>query len=46
MYRIYRELEQNLRIRPRKRLVREKPEKRAVPEAIKQCWRWSSYTIN
>lgn len=38
VYRIYRELELNLRIKPRKRIVREKPEALAVPEAINQCW--------
>lgn len=38
VYRIYRTLELNLRIKPRKRLVREKPEPLAVPEAINQCW--------
>ena len=32
VYRIYRELELNLRIKPRKRLKREKPEELAVPE--------------
>ena len=32
--RIYRELELNLRIKPKKRLVREKPEPLAVPEAL------------
>ena len=32
VYQIYRELEINLRIKPRKRLVREKPEPLAVPE--------------
>ena len=32
VYRIYRELELNLRIKPRKRLVREKPESLAVPQ--------------
>jgi putative transposase len=37
-YRIYRELELNLRIKPRKRLVREKPEPLAVPESINQVW--------
>ncbi len=31
VYRIYRELELNLRIKPRKRLVREKPQPLAVP---------------
>jgi hypothetical protein len=37
VYRIYRELELNLRIKPRKRIVREKPEPLAlaVPEAIR-----------
>jgi putative transposase len=38
VYRIYRELELNLRIKPRKRLVREKPKPLAVPVAINQCW--------
>ena len=38
MYRIYRELELNLRIKPRKRLVREKPQPLAVPTAINQVW--------
>src|SRR5690606_4335094 len=38
VYRIYRELELNLRIKPKKRLVREKPEPLAVPEAINQLW--------
>lgn len=38
VYRIYRELELNLRIKPRKRLKREKPEPLAVPEAINQVW--------
>ena len=32
VYRIYRELELNLRIKPRKRLVRERPEPLTVPE--------------
>ncbi len=32
VYRIYRELELNLRIKPKKRLVREKPEPLAVPD--------------
>ena len=36
VYRIYRELELNLRIKPRKRLTREKPEPLAVPEAINE----------
>ncbi len=38
VYRIYRELELNLRIRPRKRLKRDKPDALAVPEAINECW--------
>lgn len=33
VYRIYRELELNMRIKPRKRLQREEPEPLAVPEA-------------
>jgi len=38
VYRIYRELELNLRIKPRKRLVREKPQPLAVPATINQVW--------
>ena len=38
VYRIYRALELNLRIKPKKRLVREKPEPLAVPETINDCW--------
>ena len=38
VYRIYRELELNLRIKPKKRLVREKPEPLAVPEMINDSW--------
>jgi len=38
VYRIYRELELNLRIKPKKRLVREKPKPLAVPEVINDCW--------
>ena len=38
VYRIYRELELNLRIRPRKRLIRAKPEALAVPNGINQTW--------
>lgn len=36
--RIYRELELNLRIKPKKRLVREKPEPLAVPHAPNVTW--------
>ena len=38
VYRIYMELELNLRIKPRKRLVREKPEALTVPQGINQVW--------
>lgn len=38
VYRIYRELELNLRIKPRKRLVREKPDKLAVPQHPNDTW--------
>lgn len=38
VYRIYKELELNLRIKPRKRLVRENPEALTVPEGINQVW--------
>ncbi len=38
VYRIYRELELNLRIKPHKRLVREKPVPLAVPEGINDTW--------
>src|SRR5690606_4486873 len=38
VYPIYRELELNLRIKPKRRLVREKPEPLAVPDSINACW--------
>lgn len=38
VYRIYRELELNLRIKPRKCLVREHPEPLAVPEHPNRTW--------
>ena len=38
VYRAYKELELNLRIKPRKRLIREKPEALTVPLAINQVW--------
>ena len=38
VYRIYKELELNLRIKPRKRLIREVPEALNVPEDINQIW--------
>ena len=38
VYRIYRALELKLRIRPKKRMVREKPEALAVPRALNEVW--------
>ena len=38
VYRIYRELELNLRIKPKRRLVREKPEALAVPRQVNAMW--------
>ena len=38
VYRIYRELELNLRIKPRRRIKREKPEELAVPDAANMVW--------
>ena len=38
VYRIYRELELNLRIKPRKRLVRQAPESLTVPSQVNQVW--------
>jgi putative transposase len=38
VYRIYRELELNLRIKPKRRLVRETPQPLAVPKAINTMW--------
>lgn len=38
VYRIYRELELNMRIKPGKRLQREKPEPLAVPESPNEVW--------
>jgi len=38
VYRIYKELELNLRIKPKKRLVRSKPDKLSVPANINQVW--------
>ncbi len=38
VYRIYKELSLNLRIKPKKRLIREKPEKLVVPKAINEVW--------
>lgn len=38
VYRLYRELELHLRIKPKKRIVREKPRPLAEPQAINECW--------
>lgn len=38
VYRIYCDLELNLRIKPKKRIVREKPEPLAVPDIINHTW--------
>ena len=38
VYRIYRELELNLRIKPRRRLKRDKPDALAVPDAPNMVW--------
>lgn len=38
VYRIYRELELNLRIKPRRRIKRDKPEALSVPTTVNQVW--------
>jgi putative transposase len=38
VYRIYRELELNLRVKPKKRLVREEPQPLSVPAGINEVW--------
>ena len=38
VYRIYRELELNLRIKPKRRIKRDKPDALSVPMAINQTW--------
>ncbi|KFX10030.1 transposase, partial [Pectobacterium parvum] len=38
VYRIYCELSLNMRIKPKKRLKRDKPEPLAVPENRNECW--------
>ena len=38
VYRIYRELELNLRIKPKKRLAREVPQPLSVPAGINEVW--------
>lgn len=38
VYRIYRELELNLRIKPKKRIKRDKPEQLSVPTVMNEIW--------
>jgi len=38
VYRIYRELELNMRIKPKRRIIREVPDTLAVPQTINECW--------
>lgn len=38
VYRIYRDLELNLRIKPKKRIVRDKPDPLTVPDSINESW--------
>ena len=38
VYRIYRELELNLRIKPRRRIKRDRPDALSVPRSINQVW--------
>ncbi len=38
VYRIYRELELNLRIKPRKRIKRDRPDELSVPASMNQVW--------
>jgi len=38
VYRIYRELELNLRTKPRRRIKRDKPQALSVPLSISQTW--------
>ena len=42
VYRIYRELELNLRIKPKKLMVREKPATLIVPASLNQVWSMTS----
>ena len=43
IYRIYWDLELNLRIKPRKRLVRERPETLAIPDTPNKTWSMDFY---
>lgn len=38
VYRIYKELELNMRIKPKRRIIREVSETLAVPHTINECW--------
>lgn len=38
VYRIYRDLELNMRIKPKRRLLRDKPDTLAVPVGTNECW--------
>lgn len=38
VYRIYRELELNLRIKPKRRIKRDKPDALSVPQTVNQVW--------
>jgi len=38
VYRIYRELELNLRIKPRRRIKRDRPDELSVPTSVNQVW--------
>ena len=46
IYRIYKALELNLRIKPRKRLVRDKPDALVVPLSANQVWSMDLCMIN
>ena len=46
VYRIYKELELNLRIKPNKRIKREQPETLAVPTAKNESWSMTLCMIN
>ena len=43
IYRVYKALELSLRIKPRKRLIREKPQALKVPHEINQVWSMRLY---
>lgn len=45
VYRIYRELELNLRIKPKKRIVRETPQPLAEPCAVNDVWSMAGASV-